>query len=101
MAKATGKSLYDRLGGKGAIVAVVDTFVGKVGADQRINGYFASTDLDEAQDASGQSNLRSERRSLHIYRPYHEADASRHGRQLMPRSVPWWTIWWRRSITIR
>ncbi len=43
--KATGKSLYDRLGGKGAIVAVVDTFVGKVGADQRINGYFASTDL--------------------------------------------------------
>lgn len=43
--KATGKSLYDRLGGKGAIVAVVDTFVGKVGADQRINGYFSGTDL--------------------------------------------------------
>ncbi len=29
--KATGNSLYDRLGGKGAIVVVVDTFVGKVG----------------------------------------------------------------------
>ncbi|MDF2459596.1 MAG: Hemoglobin-like protein [Nitrospira sp.] len=40
-----GKSLYERLGGKGAITAVVDTFVGKVGADKRINGYFASTDL--------------------------------------------------------
>jgi hemoglobin len=40
-----GKSLYERLGGKGAITAVVDTFVGKVGADTRINGYFASTDL--------------------------------------------------------
>jgi hemoglobin len=40
-----GKPLYERLGGKYAITAVVDTFVGKVGADQRINGYFASTDL--------------------------------------------------------
>ena len=40
-----GKSLYERLGGKEAITAVVDTFVGNVGADKRINGYFASTDL--------------------------------------------------------
>lgn len=40
-----GKSLYDRLGGKGAITAVVDTFVAKVGGDKRINKYFASTDL--------------------------------------------------------
>ena len=40
-----GKSLYDRLGGKGAIIAVVDTFVAKVGGDKRINNYFASTDL--------------------------------------------------------
>jgi hemoglobin len=42
---AKGKPLYDRLGGKGAITAVVDTFVGKVGGDTRINGYFAGTDL--------------------------------------------------------
>ena len=40
-----GKSLYERLGGKDAITAVVDTFVAKVGEDKRINGYFASTDL--------------------------------------------------------
>ena len=40
-----GKSLYERLGGKEAITAVVDTFVAKVGGDKRINGYFASTDL--------------------------------------------------------
>lgn len=40
-----GKSLYDRLGGKGAITAVVETFVGKVGGDARINSYFKSTDL--------------------------------------------------------
>lgn len=40
-----GKPLYERLGGKGAITAVVETFVGNVGGDARINGYFASTDL--------------------------------------------------------
>ena len=40
-----GKSLYDRLGGKEGITTVVDSFVAKVGADKRINGYFASTDL--------------------------------------------------------
>lgn len=43
--QAQGASLYDRLGGKGAITAVVETFVGNVGGDTRINGYFASTDL--------------------------------------------------------
>ena len=42
---AKGKSLYDRLGGKPAITAVVETFVGNVGGDKRINGFFASTDL--------------------------------------------------------
>ena len=42
---AKAKSLYDRLGGKGAIAAVVDTFVGNVGGDARINGFFGSTDL--------------------------------------------------------
>lgn len=42
---AQAKSLYDRLGGKGAITAVVDTFVGNVGGDARINGFFGSTDL--------------------------------------------------------
>ena len=31
------KSLYDRLGGKPAITAVVDDFVGRVAADNRIN----------------------------------------------------------------
>lgn len=33
------------MGGKDAITAVVEIFVGKVGGDTRINGYFASTDL--------------------------------------------------------
>ena len=39
------KSLYDRLGGKPAIQAVVDDFVGNVAADTRINRRFASTDI--------------------------------------------------------
>ncbi len=39
------KSLYERLGGKPAITAVVEDFVGRVAADSRINGKFANTDL--------------------------------------------------------
>lgn len=38
-------SLYDRLGGQPAITAVVDDFVGNVGADDRINRFFAHTDI--------------------------------------------------------
>lgn len=41
----TEKSLYDRLGGKPAITAVVDDFVGRVAADTRINGKFATADI--------------------------------------------------------
>ena len=37
------KPLYDRLGGKKAITAVVDEFVGRVAADARINRFFAAT----------------------------------------------------------
>jgi hemoglobin len=39
------KSLYERLGGKPAITAVVDDFVGRVATDPRINGRFAATDI--------------------------------------------------------
>ncbi|MDH5319684.1 MAG: group 1 truncated hemoglobin [Nitrospira sp.] len=39
------RSLYERLGGQGAIQAVVTKFIGNVGADKRINGYFANADL--------------------------------------------------------
>ena len=42
---AAGQSLYDRLGGKPAITAVVDQFVANVAADQRINGRFSTTDI--------------------------------------------------------
>jgi hemoglobin len=42
---AADQSLYDRLGGKPAITAVVDDFVANVAADSRINGFFAKTDI--------------------------------------------------------
>lgn len=39
------KSLYERLGKKEAITAVVDEFVARVAADNRINKFFAHTDI--------------------------------------------------------
>lgn len=44
-AMASGQSLYDRLGGKPAITAVVDDFVARVAADTRINGKFANANI--------------------------------------------------------
>jgi len=43
------KSLYDRLGKKKAITAVVDEFVSRVAGDKRINGFFAATASDPAR----------------------------------------------------
>ena len=45
MAQAQEKSLYERLGGKPAITAVVEDFVGRVAADNRINGKFANANI--------------------------------------------------------
>ena len=42
---AAKKPPYDRLGGKGAIQAVVDDFIGNVAADARINKRFANADI--------------------------------------------------------
>jgi hemoglobin len=44
-ASAQAQSLYDRLGGKDAIKAVVDEFVAITAADARINKKFAKTDI--------------------------------------------------------
>ena len=48
MGTMSQKSLYDRLGGKDAITAVVDDFVGNVAADKRINGFFAKADIPQS-----------------------------------------------------
>ena len=39
------RTLYERLGGKDAITAVIDDFVARCAADSRINGKFARTDI--------------------------------------------------------
>ena len=39
------QTLYERLGGKDAVVAVVDEFIARCAADGRINGKFARTDV--------------------------------------------------------
>ena len=39
------QSLYERLGGKDAITAVINDFVARCAADARINGKFARTDI--------------------------------------------------------
>ncbi len=54
---AKEKTLYDRLGGKAAIVAVVDEFVGRVAADTRINGFFKDTAADPARLAAFKGKL--------------------------------------------
>ncbi len=55
--EAKEKTLYQRLGGKKAIVAVVDEFVGRVAADKRINGFFAATAADPQRLAKFKMNL--------------------------------------------
>ena len=55
------KPLYDRLGGKDAITAVVDDFIANVASDARINTFFANADIprlktmlvDQICEASG------------------------------------------------
>jgi len=51
------KSLYDRLGKKKAIAAVVDEFVSRVAADHRINKFFATTAADPARLKMFKGNL--------------------------------------------
>jgi hemoglobin len=51
------KTLYDRLGGRKAIVAVVDDFVSNCAADTRINSFFAATAKDPKRLAAFKTHL--------------------------------------------
>jgi hemoglobin len=51
------KTLYQRLGERKAIVAVVDDFVANCAADTRINKFFAATAKDAARLAKFKDNL--------------------------------------------
>ena len=50
-------TLYKNLGGKKAITAVVDDFVGRIAADDRINSYFKATAADPKRLAKFKNNL--------------------------------------------
>jgi len=50
-------TLYDNLGGKKAITAVVDEFVSRVAADNRINAFFKQTASDPKRLASFKAKL--------------------------------------------
>jgi hemoglobin len=56
-AHTANKTLYADLGGKSAIVAVVDEFVSRVAADNRINAFFAATAADPKRLASFKGEL--------------------------------------------
>lgn len=56
-AHAKDKSLYERLGGKKAITAVVNDFVGRVAADSRINHFFAAAAANPQRLASFKMKL--------------------------------------------
>lgn len=54
---AKEKTLYERLGGKKSITAVVDEFVGQVAADTRINTFFKDTAASPKRLAKFKKNL--------------------------------------------
>lgn len=47
--KVQTASLYDRLGGKAAITAVIDDLMARIEADPRINSFFAESDIPEVK----------------------------------------------------
>ena len=55
--QASDTTLYERLGGKPAITAVVDEFVARVAADARINKFFALTASDPQRLAAFKGKL--------------------------------------------
>lgn len=57
MGSAATMTLYDRLGGKPAITAVVNQFVANVAADKRINKFFVADVKDPARLARLKTNL--------------------------------------------
>ena len=57
LAQETQKSLFDRLGGRAGITAVVDDFVANCAADTRINRFFAETAKDPKRMAMFKGHL--------------------------------------------
>jgi truncated hemoglobin YjbI len=55
--QSSGKSLYQRLGGKKGVQSVVNDFAARCAADQRINSYFAATVADPKRLAGFKQKL--------------------------------------------
>lgn len=80
---AAPTSLYDRLGGRPAITAVVDDFIGNVAADQRINLRFQGADIprlktmlvDQVCEASGGPCTYTGKTMLEAHRGMNVTDA--------------------------
>lgn len=51
------KTLFERLGGKDALTAVIDQFITNVAGDARINAFFAATASNPARLAAFKNNL--------------------------------------------
>ncbi len=57
LAREAARSLFERLGGKAAIGAVIDEFLGFVVPDERINAFFAATVANPARVANLRQRL--------------------------------------------
>lgn len=67
-------SLYDRLGGKDAITAVVDDFVATCANDSRINAKFAKSDVPRLKAMLVDQGVRGHGRTVHVLRSRHDGD---------------------------
>jgi Truncated hemoglobins len=69
------QSLYDRLGGKSAITAVIDQFVANVANDKRISDRFATTDIPKLKKNLVDQVCTASGGPLRLYGPGHEDHA--------------------------
>ena len=74
-----GSSLYERLGGKDAIAAVVADFTARCADDERINKKFARTDIPRLKKMLVDQVCEADRWTLHIHGPGYEGNAPQHG----------------------
>ena len=91
----TTRSLYDRLGGKAAITAVIDTFVARVAADPRINKKFARTNIPRVK-AMLVDQVCQQTGGPCTYTGRSMKDAHRGMKVTEGEFNAWSKIWWRR-----
>jgi hemoglobin len=102
---ASEELLYDRLGRRPAITAVVDEFVSRVAINKRINTYFAATASGPARLASFKGKLVAQicqATSGSCRYMGKSLEAAHSGMGITSADFNgWWAIWWVRSISSR